>query len=211
MAYNIEMQYYDGSEYQILNPKTNLNQVSDWNNSIYNKSEIDSKISTINSTVTSLQNSVNSMGSIATTSWTLAVSNKSLVNSSGGVSISLGVSLNSIAALRFEGKNLLTVYQGGAGGVGFIDFKSNDKSGAVIGTLYSARADKGLETSSDYPNGMLTSNSVSILFYNQVIYFNVKLYDSTVNHTSNFKNSTVLYMSSTMYKGTVSIYYKKLL
>ena len=45
------MQYYDGSEYQVLNPKTNLNQISDWKNSIYNKSEIDSKLSNINSTL----------------------------------------------------------------------------------------------------------------------------------------------------------------
>ena len=210
MAYNIEMQYYDGSEYQILNPKTNLNQISDWSNNIYNKTEIDSKVSTINSTVSSLQSSVDSMNSIATTSWTLVVANKSLVNSSGGMSISLGVNLNSIAALRFEGKNLLMPYEGGAGGVGLIDFKSNDKTGAVIGTLYSARADKGYETSTDYPNGMITSNSVTILFYNQAIFFNKNSRD-IVSHVSNFTNSTVLYMNSTMYKGTVSIYYKKLL
>ena len=210
MAYNIEMQYYDGSEYQVLNPKTNLNQISDWKNSIYNKSEIDSKINTINSTVSSLQNSVNSMNSIATTSWTLAVSNKSLVNSGNGVSISLGVNLNSIAALRFEGKNLLMPYSGGQGGVGFIDFKSNDNTGTSIGSLFSARSDKGLETSDTYPNGMTISNSVTILLYNQAIIFNNHL-NSIVSHVFNFSNSTVLYMNSIMYKGTVSIYYKKLL
>ena len=210
MSYNIEMQYYDGSEYQVLNPKTNLNQISDWTNSIYSKTEVDSKINTINSTVSSLQSSVNSMNSIATTSWTLAVSKKSLVNSSGGMSISLGVNLNSIAALRFEGKNLLMPYQGGAGGVGFINFRTNDNSGESIASLYSARADKGNTTSATYPNGMITSNSATILLYNQAIIFNNNS-NTIVSHVSNFTNSTVLYMSSIMYKGTVSIYYKKLL
>lgn len=55
MSYNIEMQYYDGSEYQVLNPKTNLNQISDWTNSIYNKSEIDSKVSALDNKIKQLE------------------------------------------------------------------------------------------------------------------------------------------------------------
>ena len=43
MAYNIQMNYYDGSSYQELNPQTTLNQISDWTNSIYSKNEIYSR------------------------------------------------------------------------------------------------------------------------------------------------------------------------
>lgn len=45
--YNIEMNYYNGNSYDILQPKTILNNISDWQNSIYSKTEIDSKISII--------------------------------------------------------------------------------------------------------------------------------------------------------------------
>lgn len=42
--YNIEMNYYNGNSYDILQPKTILNNISDWQNSIYNKTEVDNKI-----------------------------------------------------------------------------------------------------------------------------------------------------------------------
>lgn len=38
-SYNIEMQYYNGSGYDTLRPRTILNNITDWNNSIYSKSE----------------------------------------------------------------------------------------------------------------------------------------------------------------------------
>ena len=44
--YNIEMQYYNGSGYDTLRPRTVLNNITDWNNSIYSKSEIDTNIYT---------------------------------------------------------------------------------------------------------------------------------------------------------------------
>ena len=57
MAYNIQMNYYDGSSYQELYPRTLLSNVSDWRNSIYNKTEVDSIKST-------LQNNINNVKKI---------------------------------------------------------------------------------------------------------------------------------------------------
>lgn len=39
--YNIEMNSYNGSQYNKLYPRTLLNNVTDWNGSIYSKSEVD--------------------------------------------------------------------------------------------------------------------------------------------------------------------------
>ena len=39
--YNIEMNSYDGSQYNQLYPRTLLNNVTDWKGSIYSKSEVD--------------------------------------------------------------------------------------------------------------------------------------------------------------------------
>ena len=54
MSYNIQMNYFDGSSYQELNPVTLLANVSDWQDNIYNKTEVD----TIKN---NLQNDINSI------------------------------------------------------------------------------------------------------------------------------------------------------
>ena len=58
MAYNIQMNYYDGSSYQELNPRTLLANVSDWRNSIYNKTEVDSIKSTLQGNIDNVENSL---------------------------------------------------------------------------------------------------------------------------------------------------------
>ena len=53
--YNIEMNSYDGSQYNQLYPQTLLNNITDWAQNIYNKSETNDQINTIiNQTVPSL-------------------------------------------------------------------------------------------------------------------------------------------------------------
>ena len=52
MAYNIQMNYYDGSSYQELNPRTLLANVTDWNNSVYSKSEMDTNLQSITTSFT---------------------------------------------------------------------------------------------------------------------------------------------------------------
>ena len=42
--YNIEMQYYNGSEYDVLYPNIPISAVSDWNDNVYSKDEINNKI-----------------------------------------------------------------------------------------------------------------------------------------------------------------------
>ena len=49
---NIEMNYKTEAGYEVLYPNILLANVTDWNTSIYSKSEIDSKISTINDSIT---------------------------------------------------------------------------------------------------------------------------------------------------------------
>lgn len=44
MAKNIEINYNNGTQYEVLYPKVLLNNVSDWNDSIYSKTEVDSLI-----------------------------------------------------------------------------------------------------------------------------------------------------------------------
>ena len=72
--YNIEMSSFNGNSYDQLYPKTLLNNVSDWMNSIYSKSEVDNeinsvsidfngKISTITGQVSSLSSTVASLSS----------------------------------------------------------------------------------------------------------------------------------------------------
>lgn len=54
--YNIEMNSFNGSSYDVLYPRTVLNNVTDWANSIYSKSQVDSQISQIENNISNLQN-----------------------------------------------------------------------------------------------------------------------------------------------------------
>ena len=47
-TYNIEMNYFDGTEYNILYPKTNMSNINDWNSYVYSKNEVNKNIETIN-------------------------------------------------------------------------------------------------------------------------------------------------------------------
>ena len=55
---NIEMNYRNESGYDVLYPQSVLRNVIDWQNSIYNKTQVDSKISTVNSSISSVQSSL---------------------------------------------------------------------------------------------------------------------------------------------------------
>lgn len=55
MAKQIEMNYKLDSGYEVLYPSTLLANVTDWSAQIYSKSEIDSKISTINDDINNIQ------------------------------------------------------------------------------------------------------------------------------------------------------------
>ena len=52
---NIQMNYFNGIDYDVLNPRTTVGNISDWNSAIYSKSEVDSKINTVNSKVGDLK------------------------------------------------------------------------------------------------------------------------------------------------------------
>ena len=62
---NIQMNYFNGVDYDVLNPRTTIGNISDWNSAIYSKSEIDSKDSALQSTlmnqISSVQNSLDSI------------------------------------------------------------------------------------------------------------------------------------------------------
>lgn len=62
--YNIEMNYYNGNSYDVLYPTIPLNNVSDWTNTIYSKSQIDSKINTINSSISENESKIEELDSI---------------------------------------------------------------------------------------------------------------------------------------------------
>ena len=93
MSYNITMNYYDGSTYQELYPSTLLNNINDWNNDIYSKTEIDNKVEQINSSVSIIQSSPikfvkvinNTVFSVGSNSSTIVGSNIDLSNSLGFV------------------------------------------------------------------------------------------------------------------------------
>ena len=55
---NIEMNYKNENGYDVLYPQSVLGNVIDWQNSIYNKTQVDSKISTVNSSISSVQSSL---------------------------------------------------------------------------------------------------------------------------------------------------------
>ena len=55
MSKNIEINYKISDGYEVLYPSTLLANVTDWSASIYSKSEIDSKISTINNGINNAQ------------------------------------------------------------------------------------------------------------------------------------------------------------
>ena len=59
--YNIEMNSFNGSQYNQLYPQTLLNNIMDWSNTIYNKTETDGFISTINSSISQINNSVSTL------------------------------------------------------------------------------------------------------------------------------------------------------
>ena len=59
--YNIEMNSFNGTSYDVLYPRTLLNNVTNWSSSIYNKSQVDSKINELNSDISSLESSITSI------------------------------------------------------------------------------------------------------------------------------------------------------
>ena len=44
MAKNIEMNYYNGTDYEILYPSVMMNNIGDWQSNVYSKAETDNKI-----------------------------------------------------------------------------------------------------------------------------------------------------------------------
>ena len=62
---NIQMNYFNGVDYDMLNPRTTVGNISDWNSVIYSKGEVDSKDSTIQSNlmgeISNIQNSLDSI------------------------------------------------------------------------------------------------------------------------------------------------------
>lgn len=56
--YNIEMNSFNGSTYDQLYPKTLLENVSNWNSSIYSKSEVDGFVSNLNSSISKINTSI---------------------------------------------------------------------------------------------------------------------------------------------------------
>ena len=80
MAYNIQMNYYDGSNYQELNPKTLLANVSDYNNYLYTKTEVDSIKNTLQDNIDNKIDGINKFSfntsfSVVSTSATTARGN----------------------------------------------------------------------------------------------------------------------------------------
>ena len=69
-TYNVEMSYFNGSGYDQLRPRTILNNVTDWSNTLYNKTQVDSKINTLKSTVDDLSDSIDSINSGKVIPWT---------------------------------------------------------------------------------------------------------------------------------------------
>lgn len=69
-TYNIEMNYFNGSGYDQLRPRTILNNVTDWSNTLYNKTQVDSKINTLKSTVDDLSDSIDNISSGKVIPWT---------------------------------------------------------------------------------------------------------------------------------------------
>ena len=43
---NVEMNYFNGADYDVIRPSTNFELVSEWENYIYSKNEVDNLIST---------------------------------------------------------------------------------------------------------------------------------------------------------------------
>lgn len=60
--YNIEMNSYDGRQYNQLYPKTSLNNVMDWQNSIYSKTEVDNTFSEVNDKITDIETVTSTFG-----------------------------------------------------------------------------------------------------------------------------------------------------
>lgn len=53
-SYNIEMQCYNGSSYDVLYPNIPISAVSNWEDNVYSKTEIDSTISSINNSINNI-------------------------------------------------------------------------------------------------------------------------------------------------------------
>lgn len=61
--YNIEMSYYNGNGCDTLYPKTLLNNVKDWEDSIYSKSEVNNIQSSLSGSISSLSSRISSLSS----------------------------------------------------------------------------------------------------------------------------------------------------
>lgn len=58
---NIQMNYFNGVDYDVLNPRTTVGNISDWNSAIYSKGEVDSKINTVNSSINNVNSKVGNL------------------------------------------------------------------------------------------------------------------------------------------------------
>ena len=55
---NIEMNYFNGSGYEQLYPRTNMSNISDWNSYVYSKSQVDNTVSGINNSIEDINNNI---------------------------------------------------------------------------------------------------------------------------------------------------------
>ena len=69
--YNIQMEYFNGSSYDVLQPQTILNNITDWASNLYSQSQINdllnqkansSQIDSLQSQITSLNSKVGGLG-----------------------------------------------------------------------------------------------------------------------------------------------------
>ena len=56
---NIEMNYFNGSGYDVLHPSVTMGNVGDWNNYVYSKSEVDGSIGSVNNSLNSNVSEIN--------------------------------------------------------------------------------------------------------------------------------------------------------
>ena len=140
MSKNIEMNYKISDGYEVLYPNILLANVTDWSASIYSKSEIDSKISTINDSITNAQMNPGGWNVIGTFNLGTGrvVNSEKVVVGESFVNIPIALSIQNEYWFSYQGQANFLVNGSNSESLDFtLDLKSNNEFELENDTTYS--------------------------------------------------------------------------
>lgn len=180
--YNIQMEYFNGGSYDVLQPQTVLNNITDWSSNLYNKTEVDSKTNSLQSSINSMQGTINSINSIVSGGYLIKrINYGSFRFTSGGQSVNISLRENQL--LQYS---LLFFQTTCSTGQGWIELQLNNGTIIITSLCDSSKTNINIAnfgiagTTFDYSN-------LQINWQRGIVFSDDIYYDDIVNSNNTLK------------------------